>query len=265
MTGGESSSLRGRTFLVTRTHDGNIAERRKLEERGAKVIELPLIEVRPPTDQSKIDDAIARISEFDWIVFTSANGVNRFFERFKEKGGREEQTQNVKFACVGSATERALQDLGFKATLVPSEFRTLKLGEEMASRFEIRRKQVLLARAEEANREIIDVLERWGAVVTEAPVYSTVPRRALDSSDERVLDQVTDITLTSSSTVKGLILNFDPEEIKLRRIKVHCIGPVTAESALKAGLDVSSTSSIYTIDGLIDTITTGSTSNDINR
>jgi uroporphyrinogen-III synthase len=246
----KSSKLKGRTFLITRTVEGNKSERKKLEKLGARVIELPLIEIRPPSNEEKIDEAIKKIGEFDWIVFTSANGVNAFFSRLDEK---KREHIKASFACVGTETEKALEAQGFKPFLVPSEFLTLRLGQELSSRFRLEGKKVLLARAEEANREMANVLQNAGAIVVEAPVYSTCTRK-IQNLDKKILDQVTDITLTSPSTVKGLVSNFNSDEIKSRNIKIHCIGPVTAESARKEHLLPSSTATIHTIDGLIDSI-----------
>ncbi len=246
----KSSKLKGRRFLITRTVEGNRIEREKLEDLGANVVELPFIEIRPPSNPVKIQEAVKKIQQFDWIVFTSANGVKTFFSKFKEK---ESEEIKARFACVGSETQRELEAQGFKTSLVPSEFLTLKLGHEL-SRLGLNGKRVLLARAEEANPEIANVLRNAGAIVVEAPVYSTQARK-IENIDMRILDQITDITLTSPSTVKALMSNFTAEEIKSRNIKIHSIGPVTAESVKKAGLEVTTIAKEHTIDGLLRTIT----------
>lgn len=245
-----SKNLKGRTFLVTRTLEGNRIESEKLEKLGAKVIELPLIEIRPTSDREKIEEAVKKIGAFDWIVFTSANGVNAFFSKLEEN---KKKDIKAKFACVGSETQKALEAQGFSPTLVPSEFLTLRLGQELLSKFGMKGKRVLLARAEEANREISNVLRNAEAIVVEAPVYSTVIRK-IKNLNRKILDHVTDITLTSPTTVKGLVANFAPNEIKSREIRIHCIGPVTAESVRKEHLSPDSIASVHTIDGLIDSI-----------
>lgn len=247
-----SLPLKGRTFLITRTDEGNRVERGKLESLGAEVIELPVIEIRPPSDQKKIDEALDHIEEFDWIVFTSSNGVKAFFQRMEQKKKTKDMIK-AKFACVGSQTSKALEERGFRTSLVPSEFLTLKLGQEMNSKFRISGQRVLLARAEEANEEITSLLLGAGAIVLEAPAYKTVIRK-MENLDKNILDRVSDITLTSSSTVKGLISNFDVSEIKSRNIRIHCIGPVTAKSAVEAGLQPVSTATVHSLDGLIETV-----------
>lgn len=241
--------LKGRTFLITRTIEGNKHERADLEKLGAKVIELPLIEIKPSSNPKMLDRALQRISEFDWIVFTSANGVNLFFDLVNKK--RKKAKIRAKFACVGIKTKDALEDNGFKASLVPRTFLTEELGKELSSSFDLNGKKILLARAEEANKKITSILKKGGAIVTEAPVYRTV---TIKKSPKSVLDRVTDITLTSPSTVKALLANFKKQEIRSRNIHVHCIGPVTAKSAEQGGLVVSSIASVHTVDGIVNSL-----------
>ena len=239
--------LSGRTILITRTIEGNKLERKKLEELGAKVIEFPLIEIKEPSSLRAIENAIKQISRYDWIIFTSANGVHSFFEKIKSK-----KAIKAKFACVGPETREALEDNGFEASFVPKEYLTEELANELEKKFDLGGKEILLARAEESNKNMAKILEQAGAIVTEAPVYRTVPR--IGKEEGKILELVTDITLTSPSTVKGLVANFSVKEISSRRIKVHCIGPVTAASAKEAGLEVSASAKVHTVDGLVSEI-----------
>ncbi|MHB1907483.1 MAG: uroporphyrinogen-III synthase [Nitrososphaerales archaeon] len=238
--------LNGRTILITRTIEGNKLERKKLEDLGAKVIEFPLIEIKEPSSLYAIENAIKQISRYDWIIFTSANGVRSFFEKMKSK-----KDIKAKFACVGPETREALEDHGFQASFVPKEYLTEELASELEETFDLKGKEILLARAEESNKNMAKILEKSGAIVTEAPVYRTVPRI---EKDDNILELVTDITLTSPSTVKGLVANFSVKEIRSRKIKVHCIGPVTAASAKEAGLEVITSAKVHTVDGLVSEI-----------
>ena len=212
------------------------------------MIELPLISIAEPSDPRPIEAAIDEIPSFDWIVFTSANGVRSFFDKL---GERKEKIR-ASFACVGSETEKTLREKGFQSSIVPKRFLTGELGREMTLEFALSRKKVLLARAEEANREIAQTLREAGAIVVEAPVYRTVRRDFPDSSD--LLQKISDITLTSPSTVDALAASFNVREIGSRRIRIHCIGPVTAERARNAGLNVDTTAKVHTIDGLVDSV-----------
>ena len=246
-----NGTLSGRTILITRTDEGNISEREKLENLGATVRELPTIELGPPTDTSLIDKAIKEVSSFDWIVFTSTNGVKTFFARL---GVQERGCIKAKFACVGPLTQKAVIAHGFDVSLVPKEFLTKCLGMEMVQKCNLQGAKVLLARSENANPEIALILRNAGAIVVEAPVYKASSLKRIDPIGRELLKEVTDITLTSPSTVDGLLSNFSAEVLNSINVKVHCIGPVTADRAISAGLKVSSTAKVHTIDGLIDTI-----------
>ncbi len=266
--------LFGRTVLVTRTADGNIIERAKLEALGAKVVELASIQISPPSSWDRVDAAISRMQEFDWIIFTSANGVKLFFERCSQKGMQEFLSElrgtkekidyaevKPKFACVGSSTKRALELLGFKSSFEPSVFQTSSLAKEFVESVDVKGMNILLARAERANGEVAAIIKGAGAKVTETPVYKTnftqmqseyENRRSVLSS--KVLQSLTDITLTSPSTVEGLLNFIGAEEIRSRSIRIHCIGPVTARAVQEKGLPVNKVSRTHTIDGLIASI-----------
>lgn len=248
-----SLPLLGRTVLITRTEQGNETERQKLESLGAKVVELPTIEIQPPSSWSSIDRAMNEIDEFDWIIFTSANGVRMFFERLGQVSGKSQL--NAKFACVGPSTKAELEGHGISASFVPEEFLTEKLGEQLSRNFSLKGKKILLARAEVASSGIRRTLENAGAVVIEAPVYRTLPKK--NDLDEGFLSGVTDITLTSPSTVEGLLASISPEEINSMKIRVHCIGPVTAKRAIELGLKLDSTANVHTVEGLTMNLASG--------
>jgi uroporphyrinogen-III synthase len=240
--------LKGRTILITRTEEGNALESAKLRRFGANVVELPVITIGPPSDPEPIRDALGEIASFDWIVFTSANGVKAFFEM--ASGCKEKIAAH--FACVGPETQKALEARGFKASLVPQKYLTSELGRELVQRFDLKGKKVLLPRAERANREIVQILQSAAASVVEAPVYRSTPR--IQNNRTSSLDGITDITLTSPSTAEALVASIGPEIIMSKKILVHCIGPVTAERAQKLGLKVDNTAAVHTIDGLVDSI-----------
>jgi uroporphyrinogen III methyltransferase / synthase len=244
----ENLPLSGRTILITRTADGNAVEREKFEVLGAKVVELPMISIEPPTDLRAIQQAIEDISSFDWVVFTSANGVRAFFRMLKDRAGEI----RAQFACVGSETQKALNENGFEASIVPKRFLTSELARELSQNFDIAGRKVLLARAEETNREIARSLQAANARVVEAPVYRVIRSKVIE--DGNSLSGISDVTLTSPSTVEAFVSNFSVEEIILKKIMVHCIGPVTAERAQKAGLNVETIAKTHTIEGLVDSL-----------
>jgi uroporphyrinogen-III synthase len=250
--------LQNRVVLITRTEEGNAIEKEKIEAKGGRVINLPLLEVKSPSDPGPIDVAISYISKFDWIVFTSSNGVKEFFDRISKnlETNRREEIR-ARFACVGPGTAKTLEGYGFKTALIPDEFLTEKLGRKLGTEFDLREKKILLARAEGANPALDNALHSAGAEVLSAAVYKTVPRKINRDSGPDVPELVSDITLTSPSAVSALVSNFEPAEITSRKIKIHCIGPVTAQKAMESGLEVTTVSSVHTIDGLIDSMVRG--------
>jgi uroporphyrinogen III methyltransferase / synthase len=240
--------LKGRTVLIARTEEGNALEGQKLRSLGASVVEFPVIAIEPPSDLEAIRKALSEISNFDWIVFTSANGVRAFFEVVR---GHEHKIR-ARFACVGPETQKALEAKGFEASFVPKKYLTTELGREMIKDFDLKGKKVLLARAEKANKEIALILLSAGATIVEAPVYRTTPRSHIDCAPSLV--GITDITLTSPSAAEALVSSIGPEIIISNKTIVHCIGPVTAERAQKLGLKVDTTASVHTIDGLVEAL-----------
>ena len=248
------NSLDGRVFLITRTNEGNIVEKKLLESYGAKVLDFPVIRISLPSSLRKLDDAISTLEQFDWIVFTSSNGVKMFFERLERKRGNliSSLKLNMKprFACVGPSTLRALNKLGLRCSALPNKFLTAELG-RMLTRMKISGESLLLARAEISNMEIARIIRKAGGKVTEVAVYRTVSGNRRRPPD---LSEVTDLTLTSPSTVDGLLRSIEPEDINSRGIQVHCIGPVTAAHARSLSLKISTIASTHTIDGLINTI-----------
>lgn len=248
------SSLAGKVFLITRTSEGNIVERKLLESYGARVRDFPAISISSPSSLKKLDDAISTLEKFDWIVFTSSNGVEMFFERLERKRGNLISSLKLKmkprFACVGPSTLRALTKLGLRCSALPNKYLTAELGRVLA-KMNIAGKNILLARAEISNKEIVRIIRRSGAYLTEVAVYRTVSGNRRRPPD---LGDVTDLTLTSPSTLDGLLLSIKAEDINTRGIRVHCIGPVTAKHARLHNLKISTVASTHTIDGLINTI-----------
>lgn len=248
-------------ILITRDKTGNSKLSKKLEKLGLKVKCLSSIEILPPSNMKVLDDSIRNIFNFDWIIFTSANGVRMFFRRFSEivrssliKELREQHRDGkVKIACVGPSTAEALKIFGLSSDFVPSRFLTDKLGDELASQFNLKSKTILLVRVEiGANEELVAKLRKAGGNVMAVGAYRTV--QATRSPPPRFFDDVTDIVFTSPSTVKATISLIGSRQITEQKIRVHCIGPVTARKALDHGLRVDSVAKPHTINGLVSAI-----------
>ncbi len=258
----ESRPLFGRKILVTRPRHqaGILADR--LGELGAQVIILPTIEIKPLSNYSRTDGAIKKLlkagrkAQYDWLIFTSANGVSYFFERLHLLGGDSRSLGGIKIATIGPGTAKALEEYGIRADLVPENFiaeSLLKALEEKVSS-----KRILIPRARHARSTLPRGLKELGAKVDVISIYRTVPVECKRELMQILSDGVDIVTFTSSSTVRNFAKSagiFDRKPaLKLRKIKVASIGPVTSKTVRKLGLNVEIEATEYTIAGLIQAI-----------
>lgn len=270
--------LQGRSILITRAHEqaGTFSER--LRALGATAVEFPAIRVVPPEDWEPLDNALKRLCEagwYDWLVFTSANGVRICFERLQRLGYDARSIGNVSVAAIGPATAVELAKYGVAVDLVPAEYiaegiavalldDARKLGESLAG------KKVLLARAAEARNVLVTELQQSGAIVEVVAAYRTVGVTHEDGQGREILrmletQQLDILTFTSSSTVRNFMqwlmqCNRDVANSLLSNVaqharpKIACIGPITSQTAREFGLDVHIEAQEYTIAGLIEAI-----------
>lgn len=255
----EKKPLQGKTVVVTRARAQASELVRQLKEKGAQVIEFPTIQIEPPGDPLRIDQEISRLRQYDWVVFTSVNGVHFFFERVKHLGKDARIFSGIQIAVVGEATAQALAERGLTADLVPRDFTSRSLFESLDKRKAIQGKKFLLARADIAPRDLKEALEKKGAQVTEIEAYRTKrsagdSKELLDSLQKGKIDYV---TFTSSSTVQNF---FDPFPKALRK-KVHSqlvsIGPVTTKTLRQYGFRPTKEAKTHTIEGLVNALING--------
>jgi uroporphyrinogen III methyltransferase/synthase len=253
----ERRPLFGKRIVVTRTREQASDLVDALTGLGAACLECPTIRIAPPDDAGPLDQAIARLERFDWIVFTSVNGVSRFFERLFETGRDVRAIGHVRTAAIGPATAGRLKAFGLASDLVPDNYRAEAVIAAFRSQ-DIRGRSILLPRAQEARLVLPEELTAMGAIVTEASAYKTEPasdgRGALI---ERLEDRTVDlITFTSSSTVNNFkaLLPEDRFGELTAGVAAACIGPITAETARRLGFDVRIEAPLYTIPGLCDAI-----------
>jgi uroporphyrinogen III methyltransferase/synthase len=249
----ERKPLFGRRIVVTRARSQSGALGERLAELGADVIPCPTIEIAPPESEGPLDDAIAHLESFDWLVFTSVNGVAAFFERLRARRRDLRSLHRARLAAVGPATADALQARGLNADLVPGEFRAEALAAAMRAAG-VAGARVLLPRAAGA-REILPILLREaGARVEAVESYRTVVPRT-DPTEVRAAladGRVDLVTFTSSSTVRNfLALLGDGAPRLLARSRIGSIGPVTSETVRQAGLEVTIQPDTYTIPALV--------------
>ena len=249
----DNKPLFGKNILVTRAREQASKLTEKLEMLGANCYEAPVIKIANPDDDfMSLDKAIEKIKTYDWIIFTSTNGVERFFNRLHEKNLDTRILANAKFAAIGSATAQRLKQEGIIADKVPKMFKAEGVLECLKD--EINDKtNVLIPRAKKAREALPEGLIKMGAKVDVAQAYCT---KMIDEGKAEVKTLLRDkqidmITFTSSSTVENLLKLIDEDKSLLDNIAKACIGPITARTCKANGIDVDVEADVYTIDGLV--------------
>ncbi len=249
----DRKSLRGKKVLITRARGQSREFAAQLKKLGARVIELPTIEIVPPLSWKPLDCAISRLNSYDWIIFTSANGVAFFFQRLKERGKNRRSLSALRVCAIGPATADQLKRRGIQVDYVPKEF----VAESILKGFkkmEIEGKRILLARAKRAREVLPRGLREMGAKVDVVEAYRTIRPKGVSTQLKRLLrkKEVDVITFTSSSTVNHFIDLLKGEDWKtlLHGITLACIGPVTARTVKRFGLKVHIQPVEYTISAL---------------
>ncbi|MGH7199793.1 MAG: uroporphyrinogen-III C-methyltransferase, partial [Planctomycetaceae bacterium] len=252
----ESKPLFGRRIGITRPEgqaDAAIAQALAL---GAEPVLLPTIRILPPDDWSKVDAALARLHEFDWLIFTSANGVESLLGRLWETGGDVRRLGNVKLAAIGPATAEALERFHLKADLVPGTFRAEALAHTLKPHVAGRR--VLWARASRGRDVLPSELEAAGTTVEQLVVYQNIDVESLSPSvHEMIRDGELDwIGLSSPSIARSLhrLLDDSAKGPLGRTTRLASISPVTTAAAVEAGLPISAEATEYTWDGIFEAI-----------
>jgi uroporphyrinogen III methyltransferase/synthase len=261
----EKRPLFGRRIVVTRARAQASDFVDRLESLGAEVFQVPAIEVVPPASYESVDEALGRLRDYGWVIFTSVNGVAAFLDRLRETGGDTRELGNSRLAAIGSETERALAQAHLRADVVPHEYRAEALAAAIGEGA-VRGQRILLARAAGARSVLPDTLRALGAVVDDVATYRTkVPTVAVDevrkSLDEGAVDL---LTFASSSTVRHFVEMVGRKTVTAalarreadggRRVKVGCIGPITGQTASDLGLPVDIQPNAYTISAFTEAI-----------
>jgi uroporphyrinogen III methyltransferase/synthase len=254
----ENRPLFGQRIVVTRTREQASQLSHQLSELGAEVLEIPTIRIEPPTEKNSLKDALLGLHEYDWVVFTSPNGVTAFFDLFFKAFDDLRDIGGVKIAAVGPATAAKLKELHLKVDVMPDEYVTAKVAKALSDFESIDNLRILLMRAEVANPELPKELETMGAIVDDVAVYRNVPETDdLNGAAGRLLENGADwITFTSSSTVENFHARFDLPNLikKFPKIRLASIGPETSKAIKALGLEAAVEARPHNIDGLIKAI-----------
>ena len=249
----EDRPLLGKRVVVTRAREQASDLVAALSAWGAECLECPSIRVAPPADWSALDTAIDRLADYHWLVFTSVNGVNYFFQRLFARDRDARALGHLRTAVIGPATARRLREFGVASDIIPHSYRAESVVDAFRTEA-LSGCRVLLPRASESRPVLPLELQRMGAHVDEMAVYCTLASdRNADLLLRHLADKTVDlVTFTSSSTVRNFhaLLPADQRESLMQGVAIASIGPVTADTASALGYHVDIVSDTYTIPGL---------------
>ncbi len=251
----ERKPLFGRTVLITRAREQASESAALFAELGARVIQFPTIAVRPLPDNALLDQAVTRLASYDWVVFSSANGVTHFAGRLDALGLDARAFGSAKIAAVGPATAERLRALGLRPDFIPARHVAESAAEGLIA-LGVEGKRILLPRALKARDVLPAELTKAGARVDDVPAYETVPADNA-ALKEHVLGELeagtlSCITFGSSSTVRNFLAAVPAEMLKAHpETKLASIGPVTSATLRDAGLEPDIEPEEYTIPGLV--------------
>lgn len=238
-----SNALRGKRILVTRPEAQANGLCEQLSASGAHPVRFPTIRLEPMSDIRPLQRVLQRLPSYDWVIFTSVNGVTYTWQALTGAWSRA-----VRVAAIGPATGNALQARGVTPDFVPQEFRAERIARDLEA---VEGNAVLLLRAESARPVLADMLRERSASVTEVAVYRTLVNRPPATAYAALEKGVDAITFTSSSTVEGYtaVIGRPPGNSL-----VACIGPVTAQTARDHGFRVGAVAREYTTGGLVQAL-----------
>jgi uroporphyrinogen III methyltransferase / synthase len=249
----EKRPLFGKKILITRPREQASGLGRRIEQLGGKAVLLPAVAVREPGDWGPLDRALADLKSQQWLVFTSANGVQFFLNRLLETGQDLRALGHLRIAAIGPVTAAALRSFHLEADFVPAEYRSEALAADLVKR--VAGQRVLLARADRGRDVLRDELARVADVVQVA-VYSQ--QDAIDSQSSAMnalrLGEVDFITLTSSNIARALFSALDETalaHLRSGRTKIISISPVTSSTIRELGLPIAAEAEVYTAEGIV--------------
>lgn len=254
----ENKPLFGQRVVVTRSREQAGQLSRRLRESGAEVIEVPTIKIVPPTQAEPLREAMKGLNSYDWLVFTSPNGVNAFFEHFFKRFQDLRDLGGARLATVGPATAAKLQELHLQVDLMPDEHVSTRIVDALEESGSLENLRLLLLRAEVATPELPRLLEEKGAIVDDIACYRTVPETEDPTgSAARLAEEGADwITFTSASTVENLHARFPLPALLQKHpgIRLASIGSETTKALASLGLTPAVQAKVHTIDGLVEAL-----------
>ena len=261
----DKRALFGKRVLVTRSRSQASRLCTLLEEAGANPVELPTIQIVPLEDFSEMDATLKHLSDYQWVIFASANAVESVFERLELQGKDARALARMTVGAIGPATAQALSRRGITADFVPSRPVSEAVLKELSGR-DWQGVSVLLPAADIGRDELEKGLTGMGAKVNRLAAYRNVPVEGVsDLAKKAFLDGVDVVTFTSSSTVRNLVEMLNGDREALDASFIACIGPVTSATARELGLRVDLEATEHTVEGLVDALTNHFASGELSR
>ncbi len=254
----ETRPLFGKRIVVTRARNQAAALSLLLEQFGGEPVECPTIEIVPPLSWDAVDTAIACVQDYQWLVFTSVNGVQGFMTRLRVLGYDSRVLHGLRVCCIGPRTAQELEQFGIQADLIPAVYQAEGVIDAMKAAG-VASQHVLIPRAEQAREILPDELTALGAQVNVVTVYQTIPAQAeveqLKTQPSK--GEIHILTFAGSSTVRNFCWLFeDVKELRqlTQGVTIACIGPITAKTVKECGLHVDVIAKENTIPSLVETL-----------
>ncbi len=246
-------NLKGIRVIVTRPEGQGEGLVSRFTELGSTVISMPVISIQPPEHWGEVDTAIWSLRDYDWVVFTSTNGIAKFFDRMEKLGINNIALDPVKIACVGPATASALRKRYRDPDAIPIEYISDALPAAMG---DVHGKKIMLAQADIARTSLSDELTAHGAIVTNVTVYRVLQIEPANTA-EVMSGPIPDvITFTSPSTVRSMwaLLQKHDKAEWFAQSRLVCIGPVTSAAIEEIGYFRITTAENFTEEGLFEAV-----------
>ena len=250
--------LAGLRIVITRPRHQARGFGEVLQRSGAEVIYLPVIAIAPAEDLEALDRSLARLASYDWVIFTSVNGVQASLDRLQARQGKIGWPPSTQVAAIGPKTAAVLRSNGIWVDFVPAEYIAEAIPPGLG---QLDGKRFLLLRADLARPDLADLIESAGGLVDEVTAYRTIPARPEPEALTALRAGVDILTFTSSSTVRNFIAILQQADMAYAQLsgppRVACIGPITARTARELGLPVDLIAQEYTVEGLLAALQSG--------
>jgi uroporphyrinogen III methyltransferase/synthase len=249
-------TLFGKSIVITRDRHGNAELAGKIIKRSGNPVAFPTIKLKSLTRTNQFIETLAKLSEFNWIIFTSVNGVSFFFEALEKLNKDARVFASAKIAAIGTQTAGRLRQFGIIPDFIPTEFTSAELGKQLIAFRNLKNKKVLLLRSEAASNQLVDILVTAGADVTDTPVYTIEPE---ETEPDWLIDRIKNgqidwLTFASPSAAGYFFQQITPESVNSSSSKVASIGPVTSKQLQDLNIAVDTEAEDHTFDALLDAI-----------